>query len=481
MEGDDFFWGIVMKLRRIPFFRFLPSPHSPPGIVKLHAIIEVAADYALIGCMIGVVVLGAYRFIRPLLTIGLCSYLVLGFFLSRATAALVLLGRDMKPPASVLLLTGRGKPLSIAGRFMVAIPAMIGATLGVFGLIAVLALAVVGSYGVLGLALLLTAGPIALAIGCFMKLSRRGTKPLPSRLRPPPSPASRPSDEGPDPFKQVQGRLTDAILVEETASSEPRSLVQANVDFVNWALEDALLIPGEFPREALYSYHVDFYLAQINNGGHAQFAFNSQMQEGTIDNVGIGLKEMGAVGADALFQKFLAVMRSRSDLVASVQQRHGFSGPASRLGYDELCAVPELKALNEQFFKSALGTQLLEQNAAWLRGLPSLRHLSGEALRAERQAIKGTNLLLSARQAKLARLRQGTETEDITHVVAKRLCAAVGLSFQNFTAGQALRPDVMWWGMMTSGGPRTLVICADHADIRDTKMDVLTSVRLPLS
>src|SRR5689334_17880630 len=59
----------------------------------------------------------------------------------------------------------------------------------------------------------------------------------------------------------------DVIVVSEESrlSSDPYDIIQSNLDFVN-ALFAEHVDAGEVSTEALKSYYVDYYLAEVNNG-----------------------------------------------------------------------------------------------------------------------------------------------------------------------------------------------------------------------
>jgi hypothetical protein len=277
--------------------------------------------------------------------------------------------------------------------------------------------------------------------------------------------------DAPNPFLQGQGLLAPAILVDAAVldSAEPYDLVHADIHFVNWALSDAMLIPGEFPPEALFAYHVDFYLAQVNNGGHGQFAGNSQMSAPTIRNIEQGLAAIGAADFQAVFADFLAMMRSDADLARRTLETRGFTGTPE-----------EIKALDERFFALNGTDRLIAQNATWLRGLASLKPLSADAMQAELAAIKASNRLLAARQAKLAAEREAREAKDPVYSSAKRLCAVAGLTFAGFTAGRAAaKPGHMIFGMRTSDGVRMMLLGPDEAVLMDKdQTNVIAKVRV---
>lgn len=100
-------------------------------------------------------------------------------------------------------------------------------------------------------------------------------------------------------------------------------------------------------RGALKSYYVDYYLAQVNNGGFSQFLYNSRWHSGTI-----GLLREGLVATNA--KKHLALFEEGAALVASL-------GEAGLEGY-----------LDSDYFGGGRGTgkrlsAIDERFKGWLR------------------------------------------------------------------------------------------------------------------
>ena len=154
-----------------------------------------------------------------------------------------------------------------------------------------------------------------------------------------------------------QGLIIGEILVPEAAAATDIDLVPAVVDFVNWAIGPAHLVLGEIAPEAFWSYHADYYLAQVNNGGHAQFAHNSQMGAQTLDNCRRGLIAMGATEYVAIFDGFMRIMTAGPGRAKAIQD-------GQRLRRDRF---------GHQASRQTLLRTMTALNAAWLRTLPVFR------------------------------------------------------------------------------------------------------------
>src|SRR5688572_12066025 len=96
----------------------------------------------------------------------------------------------------------------------------------------------------------------------------------------------------------------DVIVVTEASrlSDGPYDILQSNIDFLN-ALFNERLTHGEVSADALQSYYVDYYLAQVNNGGFSQFVYNSRFSPELQGIVRTGLQAMGAKRNLELFER----------------------------------------------------------------------------------------------------------------------------------------------------------------------------------
>ena len=77
-----------------------------------------------------------------------------------------------------------------------------------------------------------------------------------------------------------EGRLTTVIVPRKwvDAAAEPDGayhMSAAIVDYVNDVQQAGVFARHEMPAKAMQAYHADYYLAQVNNGGHSQFIGNS--------------------------------------------------------------------------------------------------------------------------------------------------------------------------------------------------------------
>lgn len=69
--------------------------------------------------------------------------------------------------------------------------------------------------------------------------------------------------------------LVDHIVVSRKSikSRDVYAVIESNISVVNYLLEEGAE-PDELSPDALGSYYVDYYLAEVLNGGISQFMFN---------------------------------------------------------------------------------------------------------------------------------------------------------------------------------------------------------------
>src|SRR5262245_39504537 len=118
--------------------------------------------------------------------------------------------------------------------------------------------------------------------------------------------------KGKSALETFQGLIAAAIVVPQPAlEGAAEDVALANAVFVNAMLEKAALQPGEFAPQAFYSHSADYYLAQVLNGGHGQYAHNSKWNETVVRAAAFGLSAMGAAGHLAILQRFAAIMNGK--------------------------------------------------------------------------------------------------------------------------------------------------------------------------
>ncbi|MBU1383640.1 MAG: DMP19 family protein [Alphaproteobacteria bacterium] len=152
--------------------------------------------------------------------------------------------------------------------------------------------------------------------------------------------------------------------------------VQACIDFCNWCRQDAGLGLEEVAPDAWRCYFVDYYRAQVSNGGHAQFAGNSGLRPRVLDFIAEGLKAMEASEFLEIFEEF----RHAMDRDPALRRRTVESG-----GFGDIPDV--IEALDRRFFALNSIWLLVEHTSAWVTTRPTWTPLPPSELAARKTAI----------------------------------------------------------------------------------------------
>ena len=161
-------------------------------------------------------------------------------------------------------------------------------------------------------------------------------------------------------------------------SDDAYDLITSNLTVVNLlrgeGYADALLTPA-----SRASYWVDFYRAQMANGGFAQLVYNSKWTAAVVDEIRAGLVAIGLEEHHALFDELAAVVDQLepAELTAF-------------LGGDFFGANPVRDRLTSGRYREVDKRQpLFESNHAYLRALPNLRVLSIDDMFTELEGVLG--------------------------------------------------------------------------------------------
>ncbi|MEA5123014.1 DMP19 family protein [Xanthomonas floridensis] len=237
----------------------------------------------------------------------------------------------------------------------------------------------------------------------------------------------------------------DTVIVSQESldSASPYALVQSNIDVVN-ALVGNYMREDEISENALCSYYVDFYLAQVNNGGFAQFLLNSNPSSKVMQFVARGLEAMHAPRHAALYAENYAdfIRLEEQDLEIFMQDPYG-EGSSVRSA---------LTQRDNAFYDLEREENLIELNSTWLRHHPRLLALPPDRLNQEIERLAST-VSPAERQARidLARTYQPRYMKLID-----RLCEESGHTLDRITAGDPSHRyngnQVLAWHFLTNRG-----------------------------
>jgi uncharacterized protein DUF4375 len=220
----------------------------------------------------------------------------------------------------------------------------------------------------------------------------------------------------------------DAIVVDKKSvdSDSDYDIVQSNIDFINALLRQYYKI-DEISQDALQSYEVDYYLAQMLNGGFAQFVKNSSWSSETVRLVRRGLVAIGAMGHLKLFEEGVMLVGSLGDarlqtfFVTSIQN------------YARSTEREVLAAIDDRFYELEKREGLRGLNRGWVKLHPNLVQASPEQIAAEVQRRAG---LVPDRAARIA----DAEANAPRYLkLIRALVARAGQQLQRVTAGDSNR------------------------------------------
>jgi len=239
------------------------------------------------------------------------------------------------------------------------------------------------------------------------------------------------------------------IWIDDTVFDNDTALIGAVVDYVN-AMHDAFVMGGEYPIEARQSYHLDYYVTQVDNGGFWQYAHNSQLKPGPLGDCREALRHIGLEDQARIFDDFLTAM-SVPEIRKAFDNGADYDLPHERLkGFD--------------------GRAITSANAMWLRSLPMVRRLSTPEI-SSRLGQLTSHAMYAPRKAAAEEARKAHLRTDPTHIAAVACCKAVGVDFLHLNAGVPFEKDGktgVTWGVQTSGGFRYLtVVTGSHAVLLD--------------
>jgi hypothetical protein len=241
----------------------------------------------------------------------------------------------------------------------------------------------------------------------------------------------------------------DAIVVIEAsiAHEDPGEIVGSNVWFVN-ALLDEYLTPDEIAADALRSYYVDYYLAQVNNGGFSQFVYNSRWSPFVLASVREGMRAIGA-------ERHLAVFEEGAELVHLFGRDRLDRYFASEY-FGDNADRDELNAVNDRFSETDKAENLLALNATWLRSHPNLAPMPTEQHMREEARRRGQTLPDRERRVAEARANEPRYMKLI-----RALCDRAGYALERVTAGDPTRTHegvpTMAWHFLTDHGHHHMV------------------------
>lgn len=238
---------------------------------------------------------------------------------------------------------------------------------------------------------------------------------------------------------------TVVVSAESMNSDDIRATIESNIDFVNSLFEELLNL-SEISHDAILSYYVDYYLAQMNNGGFAQFVHNTRWKPEVIALVKEGLQQIGATQHTDLFAKGEALVTAGKTKLASFFSSGLFGENAER---------DRLNGINENFYEIEQEESLERLNANWLKARPGLIVVAEDRIQ---QEVTRRALSISDREARLAQARAA---EPRYMKLIRALCDAAGHTLERVTAGDTMNEyggkRILAWHFITDNGHHFMV------------------------
>lgn len=212
------------------------------------------------------------------------------------------------------------------------------------------------------------------------------------------------------------------LTPEAFTSEDAHAAIQVTIDINNYLMEQAGHTPAEIPEAAMQAYAVDYYRAQVLNGGHGQFIGNCRNQPVTQDMCRSGLAAMEA-GPYLLLLEQMQLFMAHNARRAEAMPMGG--------GFVEIDQV--MQALDEKFF--ALNEKLPLQDivSPWLKAQPNVVVLPEDEIE-KRIMARALHPVIVARAAAIEADRQERESSDPMISLAQKLCLAVGREWQAWDA-----------------------------------------------
>lgn len=250
-------------------------------------------------------------------------------------------------------------------------------------------------------------------------------------------------------MKQMpKAKVDQSVIVSKKSfeSDDPYDIIDSNISFINALLEEHFR-HDELSQDALRSYYVDYYLAQVNNGGFSQFVYNSRWEKNTIGYVRDGLEAMGASKHLQLFNQSAAIIdRIGPDGMEKFFKSEYFGDNKER---------DILNKFDDKFFDLSKREDLIKLNSKWLRSGPKLVVMTIAEMKAE---VERRAAALPDREARIA---EALANEPRYMKLIRALCAKADHKLTRVTAGDPThkhkgRP-ILAWHFITDKGHHFMV------------------------
>jgi hypothetical protein len=247
-----------------------------------------------------------------------------------------------------------------------------------------------------------------------------------------------------------------SAFAQATQGGNPHELVQAVVNFVNAMTGPGIYSRFEIHPKAMQAYHADFYLAQVNNGGHSQFIHNCHGNLPYVaTDVRAGLAGMKAETQLSIFEQMTAWIAQNPE---EVSKQTGFQGGR---------AAP-LDELDKAFYAAEESAPMIPANALWIASWPELRPVDDADYEEAIRRVIAMNPLREARLITRAVDNLRRQMTDWFNVGVGLACTNAAKLEMKFAIGGGSMMDVegeaqMAFVVRTSTAVRFCVVDKAHA------------------
>lgn len=175
------------------------------------------------------------------------------------------------------------------------------------------------------------------------------------------------------------------IIVSNTStqSDDIYAIIQSNITFINLLIEEGLSY-DQCNKNAVTSYFIDYYLAQMNNGAFAQYIYNIKNNISIHKIVEDGLDMIGATKHLQLFKKQMSLF----DNLTNDQKNLFFQ---SQL-FGENTIRDTLNVYTSEFFDVSQKENLIQLNHNFLINNSELKPLSIDKMYEAAESIVGKKI-----------------------------------------------------------------------------------------
>ncbi|WGD50553.1 DUF4375 domain-containing protein [Bradyrhizobium sp. CB1650] len=217
----------------------------------------------------------------------------------------------------------------------------------------------------------------------------------------------------------IEGGRLATVVVPRSALEAARDTEKADyltcavVDYVNEIQRVGVYTGRELPAVAMQAYHADYYLAQVNNGGHSQFIGNTgiAMLPTTSGDALAGLKAMGASAQHQILR----------EMMAWVEEHPGEA--ALQSGFGKRAAA--LNALDRRFYEAERQQPITELAARWIASWPELHAVAQEQYASEIERLAQLHPHRSHRRIWRSVHRISFQMTDSLQITVAAACGAV--------------------------------------------------------